>query len=165
MQERLVENSRERMRGVNGNGGEERVDLLLEVLGGEVALALVEVLPAEDADAGFFERRNEALAPGAVLIESEGMEHVAEADESLVGGKAAFVGFLWRADGFFHCLQGAGDADFYELVEVAGGDGEELDALKEGIGGVVSLFQDAAVEEHPAFVAVVEAATSLRRRR
>ncbi len=69
---------------------------------------------------------------------------------------------LGQAEAFFEALQDAGDADLDELIEVAGGDGEELDALEQGIGGVVGLFEDAAVELKPALVAIDEAATGRR---
>ena len=65
---------------------------------------------------------------------------------------------LRKAEAFFEALQDAGDADLDELVEVAGGDGEELDALEQGIGGVVGFFEDAAVELQPALVAIDETA-------
>jgi hypothetical protein len=66
---------------------------------------------------------------------------------------------MGKAEAFFEALQDTGDADFDELVEVAGGDGEKLDALEQGVGGVVGFFQDAAVELEPALVAIDEAAT------
>jgi hypothetical protein len=57
------------------------------------------------------------------------MEAVAEALYAVVLGEAGIIDLLREADAFFELLQNAGDADFYELIEVAGGDGEELDAL------------------------------------
>jgi hypothetical protein len=56
----------------------------------------------------------------------------------------------------FDALQDAGDADLDELVEIAGGDGEELDPLEEGIGFVLGLFEDAAVKAEPGFIPAKE---------
>ena len=44
--ERLVQHARERMRGVDGDGSEQRVDLLLKEFDGELAIGLAELLPA-----------------------------------------------------------------------------------------------------------------------
>jgi hypothetical protein len=49
--------------GIEGYGGEERVDLLLEELDGELAVGLAELLPAEDGDAGALEFGDEAVVP------------------------------------------------------------------------------------------------------
>ena len=72
--------------------------------------------------------------------------------------QAGVVQRLKRSEVFFDLLQDAGDADLQKLVEVAGGDGEKLDALEQRVGGVVGLFEDAAVELKPRLVAVQIAA-------
>jgi hypothetical protein len=47
-------------------------------------------------------------------------------------------------------------ADFNVFVEVGAGDGEELDAFEQGVGGVFCFFEDTAIELHPGGVASVE---------
>jgi len=69
---------------------------------------------------------------------------------------------LRKAEALFKALQDAGDADLDELIEIAGGDGEELYALEQGIGGVVGFFKDAAVELEPTLVAIDESAAGGR---
>ena len=155
--ESLVEDAREGMRGVERDGGEEWVDLLLKELDGELAVGLAEVLPLEDADAGFFEFGDEAVVPAIGLVEGEAVQVAADAVEALGAGEAAGVDALGEAEAFFKALEDPGDANLDELIQVAGGDGEEFYALEEGVGGVVGFFEDAAVELKPAFVAVDEA--------
>ena len=67
------------------------------------------------------------------------------------------VKMLGQAEAFLEALQDSGDADLDELVEVAGGDGEEFDALEQGVWSSSGLFEDAAIELQPALVAVDEA--------
>ena len=157
--EGLVEDARKGVRGIKRHRSEERVDLLLEKLDGELAIGFAELLPADEADAGALEFGNEMVVPGGALILDELMEARANAFHALVLGEAASVSELGNAEAFFKALQDACNADLDELIEVASGDGEELDAFEQRIGGVVGFFQDAAVELKPALVAIDEAAT------
>jgi hypothetical protein len=154
----FVEDAREGMRGVESDGGEEGIDLVVEVLGGEGTVGGAELFPLEDADAGGGKLGDEVVVPAGGLFAGKVMEPVAEFVEASGGSEAAFVGLLGKAEGFFELLEDAGDADFDELVEVAGGNGEELDALEQRIGAVFGFFEDAAIEEEPALVAIDEAA-------
>ena len=52
-------------------------------------------------------------------------------------------------------LQEAGDADFEELVEVAGGDGKELHALQQRIAFILGFLQHTPVERQPGDFGVV----------
>ena len=61
----------------------------------------------------------------------------------------------------FDALHQARHADLDILVEVAGGDGQELDPLEQGIGGVLRLLKNAAVEAQPGLVAAEEQLLSL----
>ena len=76
------------------------------------------------------------------------------------GGEAAELVFGAEAVGtrlavaVLDLLQESGKADFDKFVEVAGGDGEEFNALKQRIGFVLGLFKDAAIEGEPRLVTV-----------
>jgi hypothetical protein len=48
-------------------------------------------------------------------------------------------------DELFEC----GDTDFEEFVEVGADDGEEFESFKEGLGGVLGLFEDTLVKFQP----------------
>jgi hypothetical protein len=56
--------------------------------------------------------------------------------------------------GVVNLLDHGGNADFEELVEVAGRDGEKLEALEKRVAAVLGLFEHAAVELQPGRVAV-----------
>ena len=105
-----------------------------------------------------FELGDEAVVPARGLIVGELVETIAEAIQALVLGEASGVHMLRQAEAFFEPLQNACDTDLDELIEIAGGDGEELYTLKQRVGGVVSLFEDAAIELEPALVAIDETA-------
>ena len=87
------------------------------------------------------------------------MDFGGEGGEGFVGAQAVVAGF---AVAVFNALHEAGLADFDVFVEVGAGDGEELDALEQGIGRVLGFFQDAAIELHPGVVAAVEELLFLR---
>ena len=76
-----------------------------------------------------------------------------EDGQRFVGAKAVVARL---AVAVFNALHEAGLADLDVLVEVGAGDGEELDALEQRIGGVLGFFEDTAVELHPGVVAAVE---------
>ena len=63
------------------------------------------------------------IVPAGVLLAGELMEAVAKTVDALVLGEAGLVERLGEAFVFLLFLEDAGDADFYEFVEVAGGDG------------------------------------------
>jgi hypothetical protein len=164
--EGFVEDARKGMGGIECDRGKERVDLLVEKFSGEVAIFLAEFLPRQEGDAGAFELRNEVIIPAGVLLFDELVEMVAKTIEMLILGEASLIEGLGEALVFFELLKDAGYADFYEFVEVAGGDGEEFDALEQRVRRVVGFFEDAAIELQPALVAIDEATTGdgLRRR-
>jgi len=56
------------VRGVEGYGSEEGVDLLLEEFDRELAIGLAELFPTEDRDAGTLELGDEAIVPAGGLI-------------------------------------------------------------------------------------------------
>ena len=99
------------------------------------------------------------LVPAVVLCGDKGVDFGGEGGEGFVGAEAVEAGL---AVAVLDALHEAGLADFDVLVEVGAGDGEELDALQQGIGGVFGFFKDAAVELHPGVVAAVEELLFLR---
>jgi hypothetical protein len=127
--EGLVEHSREGMRGIERDGSEERVDLLLEELDCVFTVRLAEVLPANEANACALEFGEEAVVPAGVLVKGELVKVVAETVDTFVLGEAGVIDVLGVAEAFFNALQDAGYANLDELIEVAGGDGEEFYAL------------------------------------
>jgi len=151
--ERLVEDAGKGVGGVNGDGGEERVDVALEVALGEGAGLFAEFFPLEEADVLLAQFGNEVVVPAAVLGGDKLVNLMGKYFERLVGAEAVKAGL---AVAVFNALHEAGLADFNVFIEIVAGDGEELDALEEGIGGVLGFFKHTPVELHPGVVSTVE---------
>ena len=143
------------MGGVDGDGREQRIDFALVIVGGEFARVGVHLVPGEDANAGFAHGGQQLLIPAAVLVGDEALGLVLHGVERFAEGGAVGRRFVVAV---FNALQDAGDANLEELVEIAGGDGEEFDALEQRVGGVLGFFQHTAVEAQPGFVAAEEKA-------
>ena len=56
----------------------------------------------------------------------------------------------------FHALHQAGLPHFHVFIQIGAGDGQELDPLEQGIGRILGLFQNTAVELDPGVIAAVE---------
>jgi len=110
-------------------------------------------LPAKHANAAGAELRQQEIVPAAVLLGDEELQVFFDGGQRFLGGQAIESGFSVAV---LNTLQDASETDFDEFVQVAGGNGEELDALQQGIGGVFSLFKDTAIELHPRVVASVK---------
>ena len=93
------------------------------------------------------------LVPAAVLRGDKAVNFVGECRRGTRGAEAVVTG---GAVAVLNALHEAGLADFDVFVEIAAGDGEEFDALEEGVGGVFGLFQHAAVEFQPGVVTAVK---------
>ena len=138
---------------VDGNGSEERIDLALEVVFGEGAGLVGELFPIEEVDFLLAKFGEQLVVPALVLGFDEGVDFRGENGEGFCGAKAVIAGL---AVAVFDALHESGLADFDVFVEVGAGDGEELDALDEWVGGIFGFFEDAAIELHPGVVASVE---------
>ena len=141
--------------GVDGQRGEDGEDFAFEVFVEEGVLG---------GGKGFGSAEDEAVAgqfgadfglPGFVLVGDEVVAAPGDFDELGEGGHAVRRGVLGLEVVVELGLE-AGDADLEEFVEVGGGDGQEAEAFKEGVGGVAGFFEDALVEFKPAQLAVDE---------
>jgi hypothetical protein len=131
---------------VNGDGSEKRIDLALEVVLGEGAGFDGELVPVEEADGLLAHLGEQALVPALVLGGDEGVYLSGEHGKGIGGTETVVTGL---AVAILNALHEASLTDLDVFVEVGGGDGKELDALKERVRGVFGLFQDAAIELHP----------------
>ncbi len=89
--EGLVEDARKRVGGVDGDGGEQRVDFALVIGLGEVAFVVAQAFPAEQMDALVCECGLELADPAVVLRVRVGVEAVGEAVEALLLAEAIVV--------------------------------------------------------------------------
>ncbi len=145
------------MRWVDGHRRQQRIDLGLvedESIGARV---LVQVFPVQNADLLGGQRWAQHMVPAGVLRVDKLVQHYAELFQPLLERQSALVRALWLVEAVLDALQQAGHADLHELVQIVGRNGKKLHPLQQRIGGVLGLFQNTLVEEHPALVAVEEA--------
>ncbi len=131
-------------------GRQQGIDFALIELRGVLQLLLGHLLVVENADAGRMQGRAQRLVPAAVLALDEGAQLGGVAIEGLLRRHAIGPDLVVAV---LNALHHAGDADFYELVEIGGGDGEEFDPLEQRIAGVFSLLQHPSVEAQPGLIA------------
>ena len=155
----LVEDAGKGVGGVDGDGGQERIDFALEVVLGKGAGIVARVHPSRGDGRPACAARGAGAGSSTILGVDKGVDFGGEGVEGLVGAEAVVAGL---AVAVFNALHEAGLADFDVLVEVGAGDGEELDALEERVGGVFGFFEDAAIELHPGVVAAVKELLFLR---
>ena len=145
----LVVEVRERVRRVDRQGGQDGVDLGVEVAVEVGGLLRVEVLGLADQDAALGQRRAEFVVPDLVLVGDEFVGPPGDLDE--LGQRAhAVLGDVLRLQAVVELRLEAGDADLEELIEVRGRDGQEAQSVQQRDRGVAGLLQDAFVESQPA---------------
>ncbi len=152
--ERFVQHTREGVRRVDRDRGEQRVDLGLVEVQGMRTRCLIEFVPLENVDLLFGQRGDQKIVPAGVLRGDEGLQVGAEPLEAHIRRQTLVLLMRRRLPlAVFNALQQAGEADLDELIQVAGGDGEELHTLQQGIRRVLRLLQHALVEGEPGVIA------------
>ena len=149
-----VADEREAVAGVDGERREDGEDAAAEPRLGLHALRIVELLPAQDADAVGRQARQHAVAERDGLAVAERGHAGADTVELLRGGQR--LGHGAGDAGLDLALEDA-DALHEELVEVRRVDGEEAQALEKRRARVGGDVEDACVELEPLDVAVEEA--------
>ncbi len=144
---------------IDGDGRQQRVHFALKVLLGKVAGLGVQLLPLQQPHALLAQIWQQVFVPAAVLRVHKAVNFGGQRGEGFVGAQAVVARF---AVAVLDALQEAGLADFHVLVEVGGGDGEELDPLQQRIGGILGLFKHTPVELHPGVVPTIEELLFLR---
>ena len=158
--EGLVQHARKGMRRVDRDRSQQRVDFALEVVLGELVGLVVQFIPFEQPDALLAQFGQQAIVPAGVLGVDKAVDFGGQRGQGFVGAQPVVARL---AVAVFDALHEAGLADFDVFVEVAAGDGQELDPLQQGIGRVLGLFQDAPVELHPGCIPSVEKSLLLNR--
>ena len=143
---------------VDGDRGQQGIYFALVVCGGRFAGSAIDLVPAEHSHPGRAKGGKKLLGPALILF----------GDEAVHGGIDDGQGLLERGAvgiqlgvAVLNALQDASDADFNELVEVAACNGEELNALEQGIRLVLSFLEYPAVKAQPGFVPAEEEALRL----
>ena len=138
------------MRRVDGDGRQQRVDFALIVVEGMSAGRGVDVAPLQHANAVIIKRRAQVFRPAAVLIADKRV-HVLDHDiQGLARRQAVEARFGIPV---FNALHDAGNANFDKLIQIAGGNGQELDPFQQGIVWILGFFEHTAVKAQPRFIA------------
>ena len=148
----------ERMRRVDGEGRQDREDLLEEVAFQGLHVRDPQVAGPEDIDA--FRTKQLAQDRPAVLLAQHERAGVGVYSAQLLGRRQP-IGAM-RGDAFAQQAAQAGDADRIELVEVRARDRQEPDPLQQRRGRVLRLGHHSPVEREPAQLAIDEAVGSGR---
>ena len=139
------------MRRIDGDRSEQRVQLAIAIVGDKRALFRRQVLHADHADALVRQRRPQGKIPAAILVAHELVRELRDQLRFLLRRAAVGAGFGLAV---FNALHQATHADFEELVQIAGGDGEELHPLQQRIARVLRFLQHTAIERQPRGFAV-----------
>ncbi|MNN37108.1 hypothetical protein D3C81_1510390 [compost metagenome] len=141
--EALVHQQRERVGRVEADRGDDRRDLVAEIAT-DPGLDLRRPVPAADeADLVLLQLRQQHVVEDRVLALDLLVHQLADPRQHLLRLQAVGAGQL---AGEGDLLLQPGDADLEELVEVAGEDQQELQALEQRGGLVERLLQDADIE-------------------
>ena len=147
--EALVEDAREGVRGVEPDRRQYRHHLAQEEAADPLALRLVPVRAAQEADAFGVERRQDFLVEQRVLRLDQGARFGADAQQVFLR-RQAVGGDRLRAE--LDLFLESGDADLEELVQVAADDAQEAQSFEQRMARVLRLRQHAPVErEQPEF--------------
>ncbi len=160
----LVVHVRERVRRVDRQRGEHRVDLAVEEVIEVGVLIRVQLAGRADPDAVLEELGAYLGVPDLIHPPDEVVGSSGDLDE-LGQGPHAVGGRVLRLEVLVDLRLQPGDADLEELVEVRRADRQEAQPLQQGIGGIPRLHQHAIVEVEPAQLAVDEPARFQRRGR
>ena len=152
--ERQVGDVGERVAGVDGERGEDGVDLALEDLDEVLAVVVIEGGPVGEADAGLGQGGDDEVQEDVVLAPDELLDPAPDHGELLAGPQA--VDRAGAHAGGDLVLQG-GDPDLVELVEQLGEDGQELGPLHERQAVVLGQVEQAGAEVEPGLLPVREA--------
>ena len=142
----LIQHPRKRVRRIDGDGSQQRIDFALVEIRGMLELFPGHVLVIQHADARRVQSGSQRLVPAAILT----LHKVAQLGRVAVEGlfrRQAVRSHLVVA--IFNSLHDAGDANLDKFVEIGGGDGQEFHALQQRIREVLSFLQNAAVEAQP----------------
>jgi len=116
------------VRGIDGQGCEDREDAPLEHLGQLVPVGQLELDPVDDLDAVALHLRHQHTQQQSFLAQDHCVDRFSDGGQLLsgaetVGGRCGQAGS--------HLILQRGHAHLEELVQVAGADRRELDALEQ----------------------------------
>jgi len=145
--DRFIEKLGKGVTGVDGEGGKDGENIALELFASPSDLGFVQLLNRAKVDALLGKGGEECFVKELVLVGNHSENAGADGGEDLGGAEAVrTVNIASVVDQLFK----GGDADFEELVQVRADDGEEFETFEEGLGRVLSLFENALIKLQPA---------------
>src|ERR1700723_2592497 len=134
---RLVQDVGKRMRRIDGNRREQRLNRLGVKILDVLARLGAQIAPSQNMDRFRLESRKELGAPALILLLTETADFRDQLGEYLL--RDTPVSFR-LAGSVFGLLHQPGEANFDELVQIACGNTQKFDPLKKGIRRVARLF-------------------------
>ena len=141
--ETLVEHARERVRGIETDRRQHRHHLPEEVFPDPLALGIGPLGTTQKTDVLRREQWQDHVIECPVLLADEHMRFFTYPTEGVMRGQA--IGGDYRGMGLDLFLETC-DTDFEELVQIAGNDAQETQALQQGHPVVLRLGENAAIE-------------------
>ena len=151
--ERLVQQLREGMRRIDGQGGQHAAHLRPVIIFQPPEIIRGHVGEVQDANPGCLQRGSQLVAPAGILVAHHPADTCHHRAEHLA--RRETIGRAFRP-GALHLLLEPGDADLKELVEVGTDDAKELQPLEQRIRRVERFIEHPLVELEPAQFTVNE---------
>ena len=148
---------RERMRRINGDGSNNRQNLLKETFVEPSQLVLGQTIAFDDLDAivgQLFAQRQ----PAVVLFVHELLGQIVDLLQLLCSGQPILRHFH---DALIDLTDQTGSAHHVEFIQVAAGDRQEANAFQQRVIGIARLFEHTQVEAEPRQLAIDEAGRTL----
>ncbi|KRO62774.1 MAG: hypothetical protein ABR82_06125 [Verrucomicrobia subdivision 6 bacterium BACL9 MAG-120507-bin52] len=149
--DRFVQELREGVAGIDGEGSEDGKNISLKNLPGPFDLNVVELGNRAKVKPLMGKGWKESFVEELVLVGDHTKDAGTNRGEDI--GRAEAIGSVHVASVFDELLEG-GDTDFKELIEIGADDGEEFESFEEGLGGVLGLLEDTMIEFEPAKLAI-----------
>lgn len=149
--DRFVQELREGVAGIDGEGSEDGKNISLKNLPGPFDLNVVELGNRAKVKPLMGKGWKESFVEELVLVGDHAKDAGTNRGEDI--GRAEAIGSVHVASVFDELLEG-GDTDFKELIEIGADDGEEFESFEEGLGGVLGLLEDTMIEFEPAKLAI-----------
>jgi hypothetical protein len=139
------------VRRVNRHRRQHRVDLAFVEGLRQFDSLVLQLFDTQNVNPVARQQRQQFLVPAFVLLAHEELHRSRHHLQLFARGQAVGTNVPGAV---LDLLQKAGNTNFHELIEVVGGNGEELYAFEKWICRVSRLFQDTLVEGHPLQMAV-----------
>ncbi len=144
--QRQVGDVRERVAGIDGQRGEHRENLVLELLDELLAVVVIQLIPVGKVDADLAQSRRHLVEEGCRLPLHDRRHAFTDGGKLLARSEP-----VWgrRPQSGRHLVLEGGHPDLEELIEAGAEDGEELGPLQQRDVGDLSPGQDALAEVEP----------------